>query len=121
MRLIDADILKKYFEDNSNLEQGNEWFVGNVIDAITNAPVIEQGEPVAIVHRGNAYWKGKEQPEGTKLYTAPPPQPQTVKNALEKAIQYIESTASFIPVDYDHIGLDIVAQCKSALKEVNHG
>ena len=60
-----------------------------VRNLITNAPAIEQGEPVAVVHGGIAYWKGKEQPENTQLYTTPP-QPQTVKDALENAARICE-------------------------------
>ena len=58
-----------------------------LIDIITNAPAIEQGEPVLTV---GEYMPLKMAdilraiPHGTKLYTAPP-QPQTVKDALEKA------------------------------------
>ena len=58
------------------------------------APVVKQ-DPVAIVHRGIAYWKGKEPPEGTELYTAPP-HPQTVKDALEKAAQIVRSASNML-------------------------
>lgn len=60
--------------------QGNEstrsyeikWMNGNPIEGwLYTTPTVAQGEPAAIVHRGVAYWIGKEQPEGTKLYTAP--------------------------------------------------
>lgn len=31
----------------------------------------EQREPVATIYNGNAYWIGKEPPEGTNLFTSP--------------------------------------------------
>jgi hypothetical protein len=69
-----------------------------LIDLITNAPAIEQGEPVAYIHKHylnedkNALdWHKREHPqfEMISLYTAPP-QPQEVKDALEKAAKICE-------------------------------
>ena len=88
MRLIDADALLEAIKSLSfpieNYHNVLVIYTHDMADYITNAPTVEKCEPVAVVHRGTAYWKGKEQPEGTKLYTAPP-QPQAVKEALEKA------------------------------------
>lgn len=67
-------------------------------NAITNAPAIEQGEPVGYVahmHELNDEWMSKL-PIGTKLYTAPPPQPQTVKDALEKAAKICDDRAKYM-------------------------
>lgn len=76
------------------------------IDLITNAPAIEQGEPVAYIHKHylnedkNALdWHKREHPqfEMISLYTAPPqPQEQdelvrkAMKDALEKAAKICE-------------------------------
>ena len=71
-----------------------------VRNLITNAPAIEQGESVA--YRHEVYFNGRhtdtwydniKNPASdtviTPLYTAPP-QPQTVKDALEKAARICE-------------------------------
>ena len=65
-----------------------------LIDLITNAPAIEQGEPVAYIHKHylnedkNALdWHKREHPqfEMISLYTAPP-QPQEQDELVRKAM-----------------------------------
>lgn len=76
-----------------------------VFDLITNAPAIEQGEPVAWM----IWWDDREWlftgdredfDDATKynfpitpLYTTPP-QPKTVKDALEKAAEIVRSASN---------------------------
>ena len=78
----------------------------NIFEVITNAPAVEQGEPVAYIHKHylnedkNALdWHKREHPqfEMISLYTAPPqPQEQdelvrkAMKDALEKAAKICE-------------------------------
>ena len=92
MRLIDADALLEALTSKEIIN------LRHVIDLITNAPAVEQGEPVAYIHKHylnedkNALdWHKREHPqfEMISLYTAPP-QPQTVKDALEKAAKICE-------------------------------
>ena len=45
----------------------------------------EKSEPVATIHRGIAYWIGKEPPEGSNLYTTPQRQ-QLMKRLTDEQI-----------------------------------
>ena len=95
------------------LEELSKWLepdfnelVAGVFKEITNAPTVEQGEPVAYIHKHylnedkNALdWHKREHPqfEMISLYTAPPqPQEQdelvrkAMKDALEKAAKICE-------------------------------
>ena len=84
MRLIDADAL---------LEELKNTYVPvsvKLIDLITNAPAIAQGEPKGYmwpeVESISLY---KDEFFTVPLYTSPP-QPQVVKDALEKAARICE-------------------------------
>lgn len=97
MRLIDADALLEALTSKEIIN------LRHVIDLITNAPAVEQGEPVAYIHKHylnedkNALdWHKREHPqfEMISLYTAPP-QSQTVKDAPA-----VESETSYCGKDY---------------------
>jgi hypothetical protein len=93
MRLIDADLLVKYFTENSTDLQGSEWFITNILDAINSAPAVS-GEAVGIVTGLSIAGNPREfewyKPVrlGEKLHLAPP-QPQSVKDAFRMGILYI--------------------------------
>ena len=67
-------------------------YQSDVLNLITNAPAIAQGEPVVIDSIAAGIINGKRQtlPMGATYYTAPP-QPQTVKDALEKAAMVVQA------------------------------
>ena len=98
--LISRKALLEALKDNGTYllpdgaDESDYIYYSEAVDLITNAPVVEQGEPVGSIFRictnrhgehflDVAVDKSKVK-DGDKLYTAPP-QPQTVKDALEKA------------------------------------
>lgn len=100
--LISRKALLELIDENYKAHWHYET-VEEVFKLITNAPTVEQGEPVAYIHKHylnedkNALdWHKREHPqfEMISLYTAPP-QPQVVKDAPA-----VESETSYCGKDY---------------------
>ena len=92
--LISRKALIKYFNENSNDVNGNEWFVLNIIEAITNAPAIEQGEPVLTVGEYMPLKMAdilRAMPHGTKLYTSPQSLQAHDDEVIERVIEVLKT------------------------------
>lgn len=79
----------------------------------------EQSEPVATIYNGNAYWIGKEPPEGTNLFTTPQ-RKQPLKRLDEDRIDDIFNSYSdeqgYVAIDDWHLLTNAIMD---AMQELN--
>lgn len=78
----------------------------------------EQSEPVATIHRGIAYWIGKEPPEGSNLYITPQRQ-QPLKRLSQLDVLKILNECAKSPYTNTQSSLGFANAIMDAMQEIN--